>query len=288
MSAAHPTAHLWMQVGLSSYRSACGMTAQRAPSGSTEAGHCSGCAVSSGVELPPLPADLRAWTRWRNADGTIGMRHPSGLKLGGNDAGALEAEARALACPLKELAGHGWRVFDDGGSYRAMAEGHEIISAPDLPRLALAAWCVRVGERGLPDLPDALIDGLYLAGHDPVEVAGRGLPLGELRYLAGVVEPTPGEVVERAAMGEVVERAATQPATAEPIPIAVYAPSVTYLSAIRTALMTNDRAGAIRITLDLLGVLVDADLRIALYAAIAALDEEGRAGLADPLRGLVA
>jgi hypothetical protein len=49
MSAVHPTAHLWTQAGLSSFRSACGMTARRAPSGSTEAGHCSRCAVSPGA-----------------------------------------------------------------------------------------------------------------------------------------------------------------------------------------------------------------------------------------------
>jgi hypothetical protein len=190
------------------------MTAQRAPSGSTEAGHCSRCAVAPGalspaVELPPLPTDLSAWTRWRNTDGTIGMRHPCGLKLGGKDAGALEAEARALARPLGELAGHGWRVFDDGGSYRAMAEGHDIISAPDLPHLALAAWRCRVGETSLPDLPDAVIDGLYLTGHDPIEVAGRGLPLGELPYMAGVPEHNDTSPAQ-------------QPAAAEPIPIGVY------------------------------------------------------------------
>jgi hypothetical protein len=32
---------------------------------------------------------------------------------------------------------------------------------------------------------------------------------------------------------------------------------------------------------------MDTDLRAALHAAIAALDEEGRAGVADPLRRLV-
>ena len=36
------------------------------------------------------------------------------------------------------------------------------------------------------------------------------------------------------------------------------------------------------------GVLSGADLRAALHAAIAALDAEGRAGVADPLRRLVA
>jgi hypothetical protein len=111
MSVAHPTAHLWTQAGLSSYRSACGMTAQRAPSGSTEAGHCSRCTASPGtlapaVELPPLPADLRAWTRWRNTDGTIGMRHPTGIKLGGKDATALEVEARSLATQRAGRARH--------------------------------------------------------------------------------------------------------------------------------------------------------------------------------------
>lgn len=227
--------------------------------------------------LPPLPADLSAWTRWRNADGTIGMRHPCGLKLDGKDAGALEAEARALVRPLSELAEHGWRVFDDGGSYRAMHQGYDIITAPDLPRLALAAWRCRVGETSLPDLPDVVVDGLFLAGHDPVEVAQRGLPLGELRYLAGVVEPAPATYAP-------VERATA----AEPIPIAVYAPSVTHLTAIRTALMTNDRAGAIRTALELLGVLAGADLRAALQEAIVALDAEGRAGVADRLRPFVA
>jgi len=84
MSDKHPTAHLWMQAGMYSYRSACGMTAQRQPSGSTEAGHCSSCVratwpqnvvgqrddpnkpdpkeppAPTQVERPPMPDDLRA------------------------------------------------------------------------------------------------------------------------------------------------------------------------------------------------------------------------------------
>lgn len=43
MSPNHPTAHLWTRVGMNEYRAGCGMTAQRAPSGSTETGHCSSC-----------------------------------------------------------------------------------------------------------------------------------------------------------------------------------------------------------------------------------------------------
>jgi hypothetical protein len=43
MSPAHQTAHLWTRTGMYSYRAACGMTAQRAPAGRTEAGHCSSC-----------------------------------------------------------------------------------------------------------------------------------------------------------------------------------------------------------------------------------------------------
>jgi hypothetical protein len=214
LTSSHPTAHLWTRTGEYSYRAACGMTAQRAPAGSTEAGHCSSCvravwreeaapARSLGINrpdgtpvqeppltLPPLPADLASlWTRWRSDDGAIGMRSVYGLKLSGTDAAALEQEARSLVRPLAELGSHDWRVFDDGrGGYTASHQHYEPIAALDVPRLALLAWRARMNEADLPDLPDDVIDGLYLAGHDPKELAGRGLPLGELRHLAGLGE----------------------------------------------------------------------------------------------------
>jgi hypothetical protein len=43
MSERHPTAHLWTRRGMNEHHAACGMVTQRAPSGSTEAGHCSSC-----------------------------------------------------------------------------------------------------------------------------------------------------------------------------------------------------------------------------------------------------
>jgi hypothetical protein len=43
MSELHPTAHLWTRKGMNEHHAACGMVTQRAPSGSTEAGHCSSC-----------------------------------------------------------------------------------------------------------------------------------------------------------------------------------------------------------------------------------------------------
>jgi hypothetical protein len=44
MNPAHPTTHFWTKTGMNSHRSACGMTAQRAPAGSRDAEHCSSCA----------------------------------------------------------------------------------------------------------------------------------------------------------------------------------------------------------------------------------------------------
>src|SRR5207253_6801717 len=64
MSSNHPTAHLWTRVGMNEHRAACGMTAQRPPSGSTEAGHCSSCVRATWKEQPaapdpdPLPPDF--------------------------------------------------------------------------------------------------------------------------------------------------------------------------------------------------------------------------------------
>jgi hypothetical protein len=62
VSPAHPTAHRWIQTGMYSYRSACGMTTQRAPSGSRDAGHCSSCdrvLAQRGAELElPAPSSL--------------------------------------------------------------------------------------------------------------------------------------------------------------------------------------------------------------------------------------
>jgi hypothetical protein len=72
MSAAHPTAHYWTKTGMYSYRSACGMTAQREPAGAADAGQCSSCArslataaaaSSTGAEVPSpieIPIDIAA------------------------------------------------------------------------------------------------------------------------------------------------------------------------------------------------------------------------------------
>lgn len=54
MSEHHPTAHHWTRTGQYSYRAACGMTTQRPPSGSTDAGQCSSCArVLASAEAMP-------------------------------------------------------------------------------------------------------------------------------------------------------------------------------------------------------------------------------------------
>jgi hypothetical protein len=54
MSPNHPTAHLWTRVGMNEHRTACGLVASRAPSGS-EGGHCSSCthATRPSTDDPP-------------------------------------------------------------------------------------------------------------------------------------------------------------------------------------------------------------------------------------------
>lgn len=155
------------------------------------------------VPLPPLPDTLRhTWTRWQNEDGTIGMRHASGYKLAGTDAAALERQAADLARPLAELADHGWRVYYDPGAegrsdlhpYTAGHEEHDAISARSLPELALTAWKARLFEDDAPNMPDDVVDALYLAGYDWTGTAWvRGLErvdedanLAELRYQLGL------------------------------------------------------------------------------------------------------
>lgn len=60
MSEHHPTAHYWTRTGQYSYRAACGMTAQRAPSGRTDAGQCSSCvrtlASTAATTAPAAPS----------------------------------------------------------------------------------------------------------------------------------------------------------------------------------------------------------------------------------------
>jgi hypothetical protein len=74
MSLNHPTAHLWTRERPDLWRSACGIVTQnRAPSGSTEAGHCSSCVRATWPQnqVAPaepnsstdraIPADLKGW-----------------------------------------------------------------------------------------------------------------------------------------------------------------------------------------------------------------------------------
>lgn len=160
-------------------------------------------ALDEAHALPPAPD---GWTIWRNDnDSTIGMRHTSGYKITGSDAAELIADAAACSRPLAELADHDWRMFYDPTcpahlhAFTAMHETYQTIAAHDLPHLALAAWRARLYEDDLPDVPDSIIDALYLAGYDwrpdsdgwvrhGTRLDGR-TPLGELRYLAGLDGP---------------------------------------------------------------------------------------------------
>jgi len=164
---------------------------------------CPSCAakrLSSGQPIapvlpPPLPPAPPGWIIWRNEDQTIGLQHDSGYKVGGTDAGTLIAEARALESFLTELQEGEWKVFCDPmcppelHAYTAIHDRYDAIGAHSIPRLALAAWWRRMVEADLPDLPNELIDALYLAQHDPIDLAMRGLPLGELYHLAGLKRP---------------------------------------------------------------------------------------------------
>lgn len=153
--------------------------------------------------LPSLPPALaRTWTRWQDDDGRIGMQHASGYILAGADPAALEQQATALARPLAELSDHGWRVFYDPSAegradlhaYTAIHEECSPISAASVERLALAAWHERMAGERYPDMPDDVIDALWLAGFDwsgrawtrGAERIDEHDDLGALRYELGL------------------------------------------------------------------------------------------------------
>lgn len=158
--------------------------------------------------LPPLPDPLcYTWTRWQNEDGVIGMCHVSGYKISGTDAGDVEDVARHLSRPLAELHDHAWRVSYDASAdgradlhaYTATHEEFDAISAPSIQRLALAAWWARQAEDDVPNMPDDVIDALWLAGYDWTGTAWvRGFEridedanLKELRYQLGLTQDAP-------------------------------------------------------------------------------------------------
>lgn len=158
--------------------------------------------------LPALPDPLcYTWTRWRNEDGVIGMQHVSGYKISGTDAGDVEDLARQLSRPLAELHDHAWRVSYDPGAdgrtdlhaYTATHEEFDAISATSIQRLALAAWWARQAEDDVPNMPDDVIDALWLAGYDWTGTAWvRGFErvdedanLNELRYQLGLTQDAP-------------------------------------------------------------------------------------------------
>lgn len=158
--------------------------------------------------LPPLPDPLcYTWTRWRNEDGQIGMRHVSGYTFAGTDLGEIEDLARHLSRPLAELYDHAWRVSYDPGAeghadlhaYTGTHEAFDAISAPTIQQLALAAWWARQTVDDVPDMPDDVIDALWLAGYDWSGTAWvRGFErieedanLNELRYQLGLTSAAP-------------------------------------------------------------------------------------------------
>lgn len=146
---------------------------------------------------PPLPSAPDGWVIWQNeGETTIGLQHVSGHKLVGQDAAALIAEAESVGRYLTELHEGGWRVSYDPmcpptlNAYTATHQHLPPIAAKELPRLALLAWRANLFEDDLPDWPDDLIDGLYLAGEDVLDLAKQGFPLGRLYHLAGIAQPT--------------------------------------------------------------------------------------------------
>lgn len=162
MSPNHPTAHLWTRVGMNEHRAACGMTAQRAPNGSTEAGHCSSCVRATWKEqpaepeLPPdfagvqarlaalgvtLTSDVRGGKRWYTTSrpGKVGITTPTWS----NVVDSLEYHERknAAAAPLDPAIDAGAGV---GAILEPPAEAASAAAAPAPP--AHTKVCVRCGK----------------------------------------------------------------------------------------------------------------------------------------------
>jgi hypothetical protein len=228
-SAVRPTAHCWHTSRLTGgWVSACGLEMPMQPTHGVRGFHCGVCekvadrrqivpipqAPLGGVPalwpdpnaLPPLDQRLMSdWTRWRNDDGQIGMKHRSGYKIGGTDAAALEQQALSLTRPLFELGEHGWHVTYDPGAeghadlhpYVATHDEFSAISGRDLNDLAFAAWQARHDDPArYPDMLDDVIEGLWKTGFDWTGMAwvrgyekiDESTPENELRYLAGLSE----------------------------------------------------------------------------------------------------
>lgn len=170
---------------------------------------CAAARLSSGQPFAqaPLPPAPPGWIIYRDGD-IIGLEHETKMRLSGQDAAALIDEATAGEQWLAVLSAGDWSVFYDAAcpahlhAYTATHQLHETQAAHDLPHLALLAWHANLFDDDLPDWPIELIDALFLAGHDPLDLGKRGLPLGELYHLAGLeqratitapIEPKPAQ-----------------------------------------------------------------------------------------------
>lgn len=115
-----------------------------------------------------LPADLaEEWTGLAYADETVLIHDGTSLKLRGIQLLPLLDQAREVQPFLAEIQRSGFRVAAaDAGyvAYPADPSSGGRIDALDVAGLALQLWRERVGERGLPDLPDQVIDSLFLEG----------------------------------------------------------------------------------------------------------------------------
>jgi hypothetical protein len=116
MSPAHPTAHFWTHVGMYSYQSACGMTAQRAPSGKYDGRHCERCYAALAQNDEPPPSSV-------GAPAMLADSAPAALSADLQDcarryvaarerAGAALLEMAAALHQARQFAQHGqWYLF---------------------------------------------------------------------------------------------------------------------------------------------------------------------------------
>lgn len=150
-----------------------------------------------------LPSVLAGWTAFLDSGRIIVRHEASGCRATFTSTAEAEAWRAAAAHWLDVLASLGWRVFYDPSAlhvsslhaWTATHESEPPVSGATADELALRGWRCSIDPYDLPDVPDDVLDALFLAGWtwEPRERAYRKgserlsadtLSDGELRYIA--------------------------------------------------------------------------------------------------------